>query len=70
MATIVEGSERLCKIFYGRHHLSLATRTTADLHIVATFMDAEKAPHGHISFGIFGHNLHAEFHGVLHLEWG
>jgi len=33
-------------------------------------MDTEKALHGHISFGILGDKLKAEFQGVLRLEWG
>jgi hypothetical protein len=44
--------------------------TTIDLHTVSTFVDAEKAPHGHISFGILGDDLQVEFQGVLRLEWG
>jgi len=44
--------------------------TTIDLHTVSTFVDAEKAPHGHISFGILRDDLQVEFQGVLRLEWG
>jgi hypothetical protein len=33
-------------------------------------MDIEKAPHGHISFGILGDDLQAELQRMLHLEWG
>jgi hypothetical protein len=33
-------------------------------------MDTEKALHGHISFGILGDDLKAEFQGVFRLEWG
>jgi hypothetical protein len=33
-------------------------------------VDAEKAPHDHISFGILGNDLQAELQGVLRLEWG
>ncbi len=57
MAAIVEGSERLCEIFDGRSRLSLVARTIANLHTVLAFMDAEKAPHDHISFGILGDDL-------------
>jgi hypothetical protein len=57
MATIVEGSKWLHEIFDGQGRLSLAARTTANLHVVPTFVDAKKAPHDHISFGIFGNNL-------------
>ncbi len=60
MATIVEGSEWLCEIFDGWGRLSLAARTIADLHIVPTFVDTEKASHGHISYGILGDNLQVE----------
>ncbi len=67
---IVEGSERLREIFDGRGCLSLATQTTTNLHIVSTVVDVEKAPHGHISFGILGDNLQVELQGMLCLEWG
>jgi len=70
MATIFEGNERLCEIFDCRGHLSLAARITANLHNVLAFVDAEKAPHGHISFGFLGDDLQAELQGVLRLEWG
>jgi hypothetical protein len=33
-------------------------------------VDAEKASHNHISFGIFGNDLQAKLQGMLHLEWG
>jgi hypothetical protein len=70
MATIVEGSKWLCEIFDGRGHLLLVAQTTTDLHIVPTFVDAGKALHGHISFGIVGNNLEAKLQGMLRLEWG
>ncbi|CAM6021882.1 unnamed protein product [Sphagnum balticum] len=70
MVAIVEGSKRLCEIFDGRGRLSLVAQTIADLHTVPAFVDAEKAPHGHISFGILGDNLQAELQSVLRLEWG
>jgi hypothetical protein len=57
MVAIVERSKRLCEIFDGRGHFSLATQTTVDLHIVSSFMDIEKALHNHISFGILGDDL-------------
>ncbi len=70
MATIIEGSEWLREIFDGQGRLSFAAQITTDLHIVPAFMDVEKAPHGHISFGILGDNLQVELQGVLRLEWG
>jgi len=70
MATIVEGNEWLCEIFDGQGRLSLVVQTTVNLHTVPAFMDTEKALHGHISFGILGDKLKAEFQGVLRLEWG
>jgi len=57
MATIVEKSKRLCEIFNGQGCLSLAARITADLHAVLAFVDVEKTPHNHISFGILGDDL-------------
>jgi hypothetical protein len=51
MVVIVEGSEQLHEIFDHRGCLSLAARTIVDLHTIPTFVDVEKAPHGHISFG-------------------
>jgi hypothetical protein len=57
MTVIVERSEWLCEIFDGWGRLSLATQTIANLHIVPIFVDAEKAPHGHISYGILGDDL-------------
>jgi hypothetical protein len=66
MATIVKGNEWLCEIFDGQGHLSLVAQTTADLqtttdlHTVSTFMDAKKALHDHISFGILGDDLQVE----------
>jgi hypothetical protein len=70
MAMIVEGSERLREIFDGQGRLSLAPRTTVDLHVVLTFVDAKTALHGHISFNILGDDLQVELQGVLRLEWG
>ncbi len=70
MATIIEGSKWLCEIFDGQGRLSLVIRTSVNLHTVSAFMDIEKALHGHISFGILGDDLKAEFQGVLRLEWG
>jgi len=40
--------------------VEVAFHTTADLHVVLAFVDAEKAPYGHISFGILGDDLQAE----------
>jgi len=57
-------------IFDGRGRLSLAAWTTTNLHTVPAFMDAEKAPHGHISFGILGDDLQVELKSVFCLEWG
>jgi hypothetical protein len=70
MAAIVEGSEWLREIFDDQGRLSLMAQTIADLHIISAFMDAEKAPHGHISFGILGDDLQAELQSELHLEKG
>lgn len=67
MAMIVEGCERLCEIFDGRGYLSFAARTTANLHIVSAFVDAKKALHNHISFGILRGNLQAKLQGMLDL---
>jgi hypothetical protein len=57
MVVIVEGSERVREIFDDRGCFSLAAQTTTDLHTVPTFVDVEKAPHNHISFGILGNDL-------------
>jgi hypothetical protein len=70
MAVIVEGSEQIREIFDGQGCLSLAAQTIANLHTVPAFMDAEKAPHDHISFAILGDDLQAKLQGVLRLEWG
>jgi hypothetical protein len=70
MATIVEGKEWLCELFDGRGRLSLVARTTTNLHIVPTFVDAKKALHSHILFCILRDKLQAKLQGVLRLEWG
>jgi hypothetical protein len=70
MAAIIEGNERLREIFDGGGRLSLAAQTTVDLHIISAFVDIEKAPQSHISFGILGVDLQAELQGMLRLEWG
>ncbi|CAK9215083.1 unnamed protein product [Sphagnum troendelagicum] len=70
MATIVEGSERLREIFDGQGRFSLIAQTIANLHTIPTFVDAKKASHDHISFGILGDDLKAEVQGVLRMEWG
>jgi hypothetical protein len=57
MLATVEGNGWLCEIFDGQDRLSLVARTTIDLHTVSAFVDVEKAPHNHISFGILGDDL-------------
>ncbi len=61
---IVEGNEWLREIFDGWGRLSIAGQTTIDLHTIPAFVDAKKASHDHISFGILGDNLQAELNGV------
>jgi len=57
------------KYFDGWGRLSIAGQTTIDLHTFPAFVDAKKAPHDHISFGILGDNLQAELQSMLCLEW-
>ncbi len=70
MAMIVKGNEWLCEIFDGQGRLSLLARTIVNLHTVSAFMDAEKALHDHISFGILGDDLQVKLQGMLRLKWG
>jgi hypothetical protein len=70
MATIVKGSEELCEIFDGRSCLLLTAQTTTNPHTVLAVVDAKKASHNHVSFGILRDDLQAELQGVLRLEWG
>ncbi len=70
MAAIIEGIKLFCEIFDGQGRLSLAARIITNLHIVPAFVDVEKLPHGHISFGILQNDLQAKLHGMLCLEWG
>jgi hypothetical protein len=65
MVAIVEENEWLREIFDRRGRLSLVAQITTNLYTVPAFMDAAKATHDHVSFGILGDDLRAELQGVL-----